>query len=97
MRFGNYLAAAITKAGLSQRQFALRVKTPQQNMNEMVRGKRVPPLKRVAAWAVALAPHVELERFLVLAWLEHASEELRELILTTPGEVERLVGAQKRK
>lgn len=95
MRFGYYLAKAIQQAGFSQREFAIKMRTPQQNMNEIVLGKRGPPLRKLNAWAEALAPHVERERFLVLAWLEHTPDELRELMLRTPGEVERLVEALK--
>jgi len=80
MRFGDYLGQAISKAGLSQRAFALQVKSHQQAINEIVKGKRTPPLARLDKWLDVLGTAVEREKFLELARLEHCPAEIQTLV-----------------
>jgi len=78
MRFGEYLAEAITRAGLSQRQFALRVGYRQQNISQIVHGKRVPPIRHIDKWAKALGAAVDPVVFRQLALLSHCPPEIQE-------------------
>ena len=80
MRFGAYLATAIEKAGISQREFARRAKSRQQNVNEIVHGRRVPPLAHLERWADLLKEHVDRAQFLELARLEHCPPEIQTLV-----------------
>lgn len=80
MRFGEYLSAAITKAGYNQTTFASKVGQKQQAMNAIILGKRPPPLKHMRKWADVLGNAVEKATFIELADLEHCPERIRDLV-----------------
>ena len=80
MRFGQYLATSLEKAGFSQSSFAAKVGYQQQNVNQIIKGKRNPPLKRVDAWATLLGKHIDKELFLELAHLEHSTPRIQKLV-----------------
>jgi len=69
--FGTYLQQAIDRAGMSRRAFALKVKYHPANMDQIVHGIRVPPLKYILDWGKILNNYVDLEHFQELAMLEH--------------------------
>lgn len=92
MRFGEYLADSLKKAGFTQRSFASKVKYHQQNFNQIVLGKRAPPLKCIAAWAAQLKGHIDSALFLELAELEHTPEGIRKLVKDLQDKVRRLSG-----
>lgn len=85
MRFGEYLTAAIAKAGLNQTTFAAKVGQKQQAMNAIILGKRPPPLKHMDRWINALGKHVDRELFLDLANLEHCPERIQKLVAKLRG------------
>lgn len=80
MRFGTYLAEALTRKGLSQRAFALAVGYPQPAINGIVRSERLVPLGRLEAWADHLEGFIDRALFLELGRLEHAPPEIRQLV-----------------
>lgn len=90
MRFGEYLEQALKLKGLSQRAFSLLVGYPQQAVNGIIRGERVPPLGRLEAWANALSNHVDKALFLELGRLEHSPKEIRQLVIDLRCEISRL-------
>ena len=80
MRFGTYLTAALAKAGYTQRSFARKAKHNPKNFNQIVLGKRAPPLKHMPMWIELLKGHIESDVFLELARLENSPAEIRALV-----------------
>lgn len=80
MSFGTYLAAALKRAGYTQRAFALKAKHNPKNFNQIVLGNRAPPLKHIPKWMVLLQGHIEPTEFLELAQLENSPNEIRALV-----------------
>jgi len=80
MRFGSYLAEALARKGVSQRAFALGVGYPQQAINGIIHGDRIPPLGRLEAWADHLEGFVDRPQFLELGRLEHCPQEIQQLV-----------------
>lgn len=78
MRFGEYLADGLTKAGHTQTSFAKKVGQKQSAVSAIVLGKRAPPLKHMSRWAEVLGKAVDRNVFLELARLEHCPSEIRE-------------------
>jgi transcriptional regulator with XRE-family HTH domain len=81
--FAIYLEDALAAKGLSQREFARLVKYPVQSLNQILKGTRLPPPKRLDAWAAALKGAVDPERFRLLGLLEHCPDEVKEFVLKT--------------
>ena len=81
MRFAPYLATAVKKAGYTQRAFAKKVRHHQQNFNQIIRGKRAPPLKHLPAWIALLGEHVDPALFRELAELEHTPPGIQKLVV----------------
>lgn len=90
MRFGEYLGQALEQKGLSQRAFALEVGYPQQAINGIVKGIRIPPLGRLQGWADTLKGHIDRGMFMELAWLEHSPPGIRKALEDARAEIKRL-------
>jgi transcriptional regulator with XRE-family HTH domain len=90
MRFGTYFAKCLEKAGFTQSSFALEADYLQQNINQIIKGKRPPPLKHINAWAALLGKHVDKDVFLDLAHLENSSEQIQKLVLKLWAETKRV-------
>lgn len=84
-RFGPYLGSAIKKAGLSRRNFAKIVGYASPNIDQVVAGKRVPPIAQLDKWSKALGGAVDPALFRELALLEHTPAEIRERYLALRG------------
>jgi transcriptional regulator with XRE-family HTH domain len=80
MRFGEYLANALEEAGYTQRSFAAKVKHHQANFNQILLGKRSPPLKHIQRWADLLQGHIDPLQFRELALLENSPIEIQKLV-----------------
>jgi transcriptional regulator with XRE-family HTH domain len=91
MRFGPYFAKSLEKAGFSQSSFAAKVGYRQQNVNQIIKGKRPPPLSRVDAWASALGKHIDKDLFLDLAHLEHCTPRIQKMVAELWAETKREV------
>jgi transcriptional regulator with XRE-family HTH domain len=80
MRFGEYLAAALTKAGHTQTSFAKKVGQEQSVISAVILGKRKPPLKHMSKWVDVLGKAVDRAQFLELALLANCPVEIQELV-----------------
>ena len=80
MSFGKLLARAIQDVGISQREFARRVKYPVQSLNQVIKNKRRPPRKHIGTWAHALASVIDPKYFAQMALLEHCPPEIKDLV-----------------
>jgi transcriptional regulator with XRE-family HTH domain len=80
MRFGEYLAEGLAKAGYTQSSFAQKVGQKQPAISAIVLGKRAPPLKHVSRWAEVLGKVLDKSTFMELARLENSPLEIQELI-----------------
>jgi transcriptional regulator with XRE-family HTH domain len=89
MRFGELLLRAIGDLGISQREFARRVKYPVQSLNQVIRGKRRPPPRHLDAWMRALGKTIDPVMFRQLAMLEHTPQEIRDLLTSLRKQLER--------
>lgn len=78
--FGAYLAACIKMAGMSRRAFARLVGYEHQNLAEVIKGKRSPPLERLDNWGEALGEHVDPNALRDLALLAHSPLEVQRLV-----------------
>ncbi len=78
--FGPYLREALDKAGMSQRAFARAVGYKQANIQQVVAGRRKPPLRHARRWAKALGTAVTLDDFEERVHLAHISEVVLRLI-----------------
>lgn len=94
MHFGEYLAAAITKAGFTQATFAKKVGQHQQTINAVVHRKRVPPLKHMGRWADVLGKAVDRAQFLELARLANSPDEIQELVEDLREQLRKALGKQ---
>ena len=79
-RFGAYLETAIKNAGMSRRKFASTVGYASANIDQIVHGKRSPPLNRINSWGKVLGPAIDSFKFRELALLEHCPAEIRDLV-----------------
>src|SRR5688500_14810609 len=75
--FAAILQSHLSEADLNQAQFARRVGTTRGFVNNVLHGRRTPPLDEIGAWADVLAlKGAKRDHFLELAELAHAPERL---------------------
>lgn len=80
-RFGDHLTQLLDRRGLTQAAFARRVGKAPGVINFIRVGKRTPPLAQMGRWAEVLELRgEERARFLELAALAHAPEEVHRLV-----------------
>lgn len=83
MPFGDTLCDAIKAAGMTQLAFAQAVLSSSGNITDVIKGRRLPPLKHLEKWADVLGlSGANRDEFISAGQLEHTPELIRNQIIS---------------